>query len=165
MERILGAVAAVVLALIAMAGVALAIHHAFTGSTSQNVVSDMTQVVENARQGFEGPTGYTNFTTANEPAMITSSMFPSDMVQNGNVVDAWGNPVTLAPANNNTEGVVTFGGGGSEDAGECATVVVGLKDYISLSVGGTTFTPSTPPDKVSAGNACSAGLQIAMTFQ
>ena len=166
MDRTVGVILAVVLGLLALGAVVLSGHHAFASNTASTVVTDVSQLETNARAQFgQGANLYANFTTANEGAMITSGVFPTDMVRGGAVVDSWGNAVALAPAANNTEGTITFGGGGSETSDECANVVTGLKDYVSLTVGGTTFTQANQPDAVSAGNACGAGLTIAMTFQ
>ena len=166
MDRTVGVILAVVLGLLALGAVVLSGHHAFASNTASTVVTDISQLEINARSQFgQGTNLYTNFTTANEGAMITGGVFPTDMVRGGAVVDSWGNAVALAPAANNTEGTISFGGGGSETADECSAVVTGLKDYVALQVGGTTFSQANQPDAVSASNACAGGLAIALTFQ
>jgi hypothetical protein len=166
MDRIIGAIVAVVLGLLALAGVALMGSTGFSGDKSSKVASDITQTVTNARGQFvQSSNGYTNFTTANIGSMITAGIFPTTMVRNNAVVDQWGNNVTLANSNNATVGSITFGGGGSETAKQCAAVVNALKDYVSLTVGGTTFTPTNQPDAVTAGAACNNSLSITLAFQ
>ena len=166
MDRTVGVMLAVVLGLLALGAVVLSGHHAFASNTASTVVTDISQLETNARAQFgQGSNLYTSFTTANESAMITGGLFPTDMVRGGAVVDAWGNAVTLAPAANNTEGTISFGGGGSETTDECTTAVTAMKDYVSMTVGGTTFTQANQPDSVSAANACAGGLAIALTFQ
>jgi hypothetical protein len=92
-------------------------------------------------------------------------VFPTDMNRSGTVYDAWGNTVTLSSTDSDTEGVIGFGGGGSETVKQCVTVVTGLKDYVSLEVGGTTFTSTSQPDAVTAEEACTSSLSITLTFQ
>ncbi|WP_321816717.1 MULTISPECIES: type 4 pilus major pilin [unclassified Paraburkholderia] len=166
MEGILGRAMAVVLGLIALAAVALAATGAFSSSKASTVVSDITMVVANARGLFsQNNNGYTNFTSANESALSSAGVFPSDMVRSSAIYDAWGNSVTLSSADSDTEGVVAFGGGGSETVKQCVTVVTGLKDYVSLEVGGTTFTETNQPDATTAESACESDLTITLTFQ
>lgn len=165
-NRIIAAVVAVVLALIAVAALGPGITHAFSGNTASNVVTDISQLMTNARGQFmQNSNGYTNFTTANESYMINAGIFPSGMVRNNAVIDRWGNSVSLSSANNAVEGVITFGGGGTETADQCTTVVTNLTDYVQLVVGGKTFTQSTQPDSTSAGAVCSSTATIQVTFQ
>lgn len=166
MEGILGRAMAVVLGLIALAAVALAATGAFSSSKASTVVSDITMVVGNARGLFtQNSNGYTNFTTSNESSLASAGVFPTDMVRSSTVYDAWGNTVTLSSADSDTEGVIEFGGGGSETVKQCVVVVTGLKDYVSLEVGGTTFTSTNQPDATTAESACEADLSITLTFQ
>ncbi|CAN7312850.1 prepilin type IV pili [Caballeronia sp. LjRoot34] len=166
MDGILGRIVAIVLGLLALSGVSYAAYKGFSGSKASQLSGDIAQIITQARvQSAQGSDGYTSFTTGNEGALITAGIFPGDMVRNGTVVDPWGNNVALTSDGNATEGVLTVGGGGSETADQCTNVVTGLKDYVSLAVGGTTFTQATPPDSVSAANACAAGLSITVTFQ
>jgi hypothetical protein len=169
MEGILGRVIAVVLGLLALGGVSYASYSGFSSARASQIVTDIAQAETTARAGYsQGSSGYTNFTTANETALITAGKptdFPTDMLRSGVIKDAWGNAVTAAPADSDTQGVITVGGGGSESADQCATVAVGLKDYVSLTVGTTTFTPTTQPDRSTAMTACSDTATIAVTFQ
>jgi len=166
MEGILGRIVAVVLGLLALAGVGYMASKGFAADKGSKVSTDITQVITNARTQFsQNSNGYTNFTTANEAAMITAGVFPDSMVRNGAVLDGWGNPVTLGSSNNATIGSITFGGGGSETASQCAAVATSFKDYVTLVVGGTTFTPTNQPDAASAGTACGASLTMTVSFQ
>jgi len=104
--------------------------------------------------------------TTNASAMNTAGIFPSDMMRGAVVYDPWGNTVALSNTAAATEGVITFGGGGSETAAQCTSVVTSLKDYVSLSVAGTTFSQSNEPDAVSAANACATDSAVlVLTFQ
>ncbi|WP_206956343.1 prepilin type IV pili [Trinickia acidisoli] len=166
MDGILGRVVAIVLGLLALAGVGLAGYKAFAASKSSTVTTDITQLVTNARSQFsQNNNGYTNFLTGNATALENAGIIPSDMVRVAGVTDAWGNAVTLGNAGSATEGTIAFGGAGSETIEQCSTVVTSLKDYVTLVVGGTTFTQATQPDAVSAATACNAGLGIVLTFQ
>ena len=166
MEGILGRIVAVVLGLLALAGVGVVATNAFSGNKASNVTSDITQVITNARAQFtQGGNGYTNFTTANNSALITAGIFPPDMTRGATIVDPWGNTVTIASASAASQGVISFGGGNSETAKQCVAVATSLKDFVTLSVNGTTFTPTTLPDPVSAAAACSATATFVLTFQ
>ncbi|MCW3587383.1 prepilin type IV pili [Burkholderia cenocepacia] len=165
MERIIGAIVAIILGLLAMAGVGLMASDGFGSDKASKVTTDITQTMSNARGQFMQNTNYTNFTTANIPAMITSGIFPAPMVRGNALVDRWGNAVVLNNTNNGTVGTIQFGGGGSETAKQCASVVTSIKDYVSLTVGGVMFTPQNQPDAVSAGAACGTSLQITVAFQ
>lgn len=166
MDSMLGRIVATVLTLMAIGAAVVYIHGGFSWNKNANVASDITWVVTNARTQFaQNSNGYTNFLNANLTAMNNSAVFPPDMVRNGVLIDAWGNDVTVSSAGNASEGVIAFGGGGSENVEQCSNVVTTLRDYVSLQVGGTTFTQATLPDSVSAGNACGNGLAITLTFQ
>ncbi|MDF3883111.1 type 4 pilus major pilin [Cupriavidus basilensis] len=168
MEGILGRIIATVLGLIALAGVGYAAYNGFSNSKSSDVVTGVTTIVTNARSQFAaGNTGYTNFTTANAASLVTAGIIPTSWVATGNVpTDPWGNALAFASAGANTQGSVTFGGGGSETQAQCINVIQNLKDYISLTAGTKTFTQTALPDPVSAAAACTAaGTKITLVFQ
>jgi hypothetical protein len=159
-------VGAIILTLIMVSLAAAAIFGGFNTGKASNIVSEITLIESNARAGFaQSNQGYTNFTTANEATLASGGMFPRNMVRNGVLTDDWGNQITLGSANNATDGVITFGGGGSEDTDQCKTVVMGLKDYVSLAVGGQTFTQSVQPDATTATTACQGTPTLTVTFQ
>lgn len=169
MEGILGRIVAIVLGLIALAGVGYAAYNGFQNSKGSDVTSGIAQLVTNARAQFSQSANlYTNFTTANLTKIISAGIIPQNMT-NGTTTgnDPWGNALAFAPAGtNNSQGVITFGGGGSETVQECVSVAQNLKDYISLKVGTTTFTPQAQPDPTTAAAACTAAATtFVLTFQ
>ncbi|SAL05233.1 hypothetical protein AWB78_07375 [Caballeronia calidae] len=153
------------LILLALAGSIIAV--GFSTARTSGLASEITLIESSARGGFaQSNQGYANFTTANAADLATGGMFPQNMVRNGVLYDDWGNAIQLSSANNGTNGVIAFGGGGSESVDSCKTVVTGLKDYVSLVVANSTFTQSTQPDALSAEQACAGGTAtIALTFQ
>ncbi|MBF6989382.1 prepilin type IV pili [Cupriavidus sp. IK-TO18] len=166
MDGILGRIVAIVLGLLALAGIAYAGYNGFQSHKASVVATNISQLITNARAGFsQGNNGYTNFTTANVASMITSGMFPSDMVRGTTLIDSWGNAVTLASANSGSQGVITFGGGNAQTAKQCVSTALGLKDYVTLAVGSTTFNQTNLPDQATAGAACSATATFTLTFQ
>lgn len=166
MDGILGRIVAIVLGLLALAGIAYAGYNGFQNHKASVVATNISQLITNARAGFsQGSNGYTNFTTANIPAMITGGMFPSDMVRGTTLLDPWGNAVTLSAASAGSQGVIRFGGGNAQTAKQCVSTAMGLKDYVSLAVGTTTFTQANLPDQATAGSACSATATFTLTFQ
>ncbi|KVS13913.1 type 4 pilus major pilin [Burkholderia multivorans] len=167
MEGILARLAVIALTVLAFAAVGVNVMSAFSRNKSAQMVMDTAHLITNARAGFaQSGNGYANFTTANGQDLINAGIIPSNMVRNGStVVDVWGNSMSFASANNGAQGVVTFGGGGSETKAQCGDVVAGMKDYVSLAVGGTTFTASNPPDQVTASKACTDTASIVVTFQ
>ncbi|WP_455289548.1 type 4 pilus major pilin [Cupriavidus necator] len=166
MDGILGRIVAIVLGLLALAGIAYAGYNGFQNHKASVVASNISQLITNARAGFsQGNNGYTNFTTANVASMITGGMFPSDMVRGTTLIDSWGNAVTLASANSGSQGVITFGGGNAQTAKQCVSTALGLKDYVTLAVGSTTFNQTNLPDQATAGAACSATATFTLTFQ
>ena len=73
-------------------------------------ISDIQQLmaVAQARLGAT-PNGYTNFTTANAAALISSGVVPSGMAKTGNALrDRWGGAVALGNANNAAQGTITW---------------------------------------------------------
>ncbi len=167
MDSLLGRIVATVLGLLALAGIGSAIYSAFSSDTTSGIVSDMSQTVVNARSAFsQGTSGYSSFTNANISQLITNDIFPSSMVKSGAVYDRWGNAVSISAQLGGTQGVLTFGGGGSEDVNSCAKVAVSLvaANYVSLKVGSQTFSKANAPDPVTAANACATGLQFQLVF-
>lgn len=166
MDGILGRIIATVLGLLALVGVAYASYNGFQNHKASVMVNNLAQLMTNARAGFsQGNNGYVNFTTANVPNMINSGMFPTDMVRGTAIYDAWGNAITLSSANNGAQGVISFGGGGAETTKQCVTVATGNKDFVTMTVGSTTFTQAALPDQSTAGAACSATATFSVTFQ
>jgi len=166
MDSILGRIFAMVMGLIVLGGVAFAIAGGMGTTKTTGMVENTAFIQSAARQVFGmGPNGYANFTTANTADLVKAGIFPPGMVRGGVIYDSWGNAVTMSSANGGTQQVLGFGGGGSESVKDCIQVATGLKGYTSLTVGSTTFTPSNPPDAVSASQACTTGLTFQVTAQ
>lgn len=166
MENIIARIAVILVGLLALAGVVAGVSGLMQSNTASRVDTDVASILNQARGAFaSGPTGYSNFTTANISSLVNAGVFPSDMVVGSAVTDPWGNSLTLASANGGTQGVLTFGGGGSESVATCSKAATGIKDYVTLKVGTTTFTPALPPDAVTAAQACTTGLTFVLTFQ
>ena len=165
MDRVLGVVGAGILVLLALVAVVLSIEKGFSTHKVEQTVQDISQVITNARQGFaQSANGYANYSSANAGSLIQAGDFPSDMVRNGGIVDAWGNAVGFGPTQNNSEVTLNFGGAGlTQD--QCVGVATQLSGYVSLVVGGSTFTPANPPDHVTAAAGCAGGTAFALTFQ
>lgn len=166
MDSIIARIAVILVGLLALAGAAAGVNMLMQSNTASRVDTDVAAILNQARGAFaSGPTGYTNFTTANLAQLVNAGVFPSDMVVGTAVNDPWGNAVTLSSANGGTQGVLTFGGGGSETVSTCSKAATGIKDYVALKIGTTSFTPSAPPDAVTAATACATGMTLVLTFQ
>lgn len=165
MDRLLPGLAAAVLALLALGGAMFGMKSGFFSEKNARFATDVAQFVTATRGGFStSPEGYSNFTTANASYLITHQMVPGSMVRNGVLTDVWGNAIQLSSANNGSQAVMSYGGGGSQTEGDCAKHVSNLTDYSSLKVGSTTFT-DTKPDAIKAAQACATGTAIVMTYQ
>lgn len=83
-------------------------------------------------------------------SQIAAGVFPRDMLQNGAVKDAWGDPVSLQSGASGTgfQAILNFGGkigehGNTETAAQCAAVAMGVlevvkvpaSDYMTLAIG------------------------------
>lgn len=168
MEGILCRIVAIVLGLIALAGVGVAAYNGFQNSKASDVTSEVASLVTNARAQFSQSSNlYTNFTTAKVANLISAGIIPSNLTNGSTTaINPWGNSLAFAPTGTaNSQGTVTFGGGGSETTQECVSVTQNLKDYISIKVGTTTFTPASQPDPTTAATACSATAAFVLTFQ
>jgi hypothetical protein len=166
MENLIARVAATLLSLLALVGVSAAAYASFQNSRATRVHEGITQIITNARAAFSmGSNGYTNMTTANVATLISAELFPADWVKSGAVQDPWGNAVALASAGSTSQGQLTFGGGGSESVATCAKAAQAFRDYVTLKVGTTTFTPAAPPDAFTAATACGTGLTFVLVFQ
>lgn len=166
MESVVARGIATLLTLLALAFAGTVVYKLFSSNKVTNITTDISLLINNSRAQFsQGSTGYTNFTNGNVTALNTAGIFPADMVRAGGLNDAWGNPVTLGNAGGATLATITFGGGSSETPDQCTSVVTSLKDYVTLNVGGTTFSQANLPDPVSAGTACTNSPSIVLTFQ
>lgn len=162
MDSILGRIAATVLGLLLLAAVGLGIYRAFSGNKVSQMTTDVALLQTNARAQFsQGGNGYANFkVNAGAPAAGllatdgTSAVIPADMISGGVVHDAWGNPVTIAPAGTGNSSFTLSFGGANMTASQCTQLATSLNGYQSLTIGATTFTPSNQPDSVTAGAAC-----------
>lgn len=166
MDRIISAIAAVALTLLALVAVVYGISTAFANSKAANMNGWVAELVVNARGAFAaGPNGYTNFTTANTAQLVANKLVPKGLIKGGAAVDPWGNNMAFSSANGGSQGVVQFGGGAAMDEGACAKTAMGFSDFVSLKVGTTTFTEASPPDPVTAVAACAQGTTMVLTFQ
>lgn len=151
------------LVLLSMAAAAGVIYAASGGNKVSSQVSDITLLQGAARQQLgETPNGYANFTTGNAAYLIQNSIVPPGMVRNGNLVNKWAGAITLAPTNNNGQGVITLAGINNHK--DCSQLVTTLRDYDTLVIGGTTFTRNALPDGVNAAQVCSNNTTIQITF-
>lgn len=167
MDSLLGRIVATVLGLLALVAVGSGIYQGFGMDTTSQIVTDMSSTVVNARSAFaQGTSGYSSFSNANVTQLINNDIFPSGMVRGGALYDRWGNAVTISSQNAGMQGVITFGGGGSEDVNFCAKTAVSMNavSYVSMKVGATTFPKANAPDPVQAANACATGLQFTLVF-
>lgn len=165
MERVIGALVAIALAIWAMSSVLGNSDQAKADQKGSTITTDMAFIMTKARGGMaQSNTGYTNFTNGNLASLINAGTFPASMVKNGAVYDKWGNPLTLGTSNNGTNGTIAFGGGTSETAEECVTAVTGMNGYDTLTVNGTQFTSAAPPDLATAGAACTDTAPITILF-
>ncbi|WP_176026134.1 prepilin type IV pili [Robbsia andropogonis] len=164
MDRIIGQIIYIAIGLLAVAAVVVGGGEAYASYKASHAVELINALMTNARSGFaQSSNGYTNFTTANETAMISAGTIPKGLVRNSAAYDPWGTSMTFSSANNATEGVIGFGG--NETVSQCVKIVLGLADYESLSVGGTDFTSSNEPDTITAQEACSSSTSMTVTFQ
>lgn len=174
MDSLLGRIAATVLGLLLLGAVGLGIYKAFSGNKVSQTINDVAQLQTNARAQYsQGSSGYNNFVVnagAPQAGLVnsngTSSVIPTDMLRGGNVVDAWGNPVTIGPASNGQQFTMQFGGGGMT-ADQCSQVLTSLSGYVSVATStGQTFSGSNLPDATTAGAACqNDGETITVTMQ
>jgi hypothetical protein len=165
MERVIGALVAIALAILALSSVLGNSDQAKADQKGSSLTTNIAFVMTKARSGFaQSNTGYANFSNGNIASLINAGVFPPSMVKNGAVYDMWGNPLTLGSTNNGASGTIAFGGGGSETSEECVTTITGLSGYDSLTVNGSTYTSSSAPDEATAGGACTATAAITVTF-
>lgn len=166
MESVVARGIATLLTLLALAFAGTVVYKLFSSNKATNITTDMSLLINNSRAQFsQGSTGYTNFANANLTNLNTAGILPADMVRAAGLTDAWGNAVTLGNAGGATQATIAFGGGNSETPDQCTAVVTALKDYVSLKVGGTTFTQAGLPDPDTAGAACAGSPAIVLTFQ
>uniref|UniRef100_UPI003BEF2926 type 4 pilus major pilin n=1 Tax=Burkholderia arboris TaxID=488730 RepID=UPI003BEF2926 len=167
MDPIIARIFAFVLGMLALAGVAYGGYEGYQWYRSNTIVEGITMMQTNIAGLYaQSGAGYGSLTTANAPALINQNVFPPSWVRGGNtLIDPWGNAVALASGGNATQGVITIGGGGSQNVETCSRVVMGLSNYVSLAVGNQTFTKNAAPDPVAAGAACDGQPTISVTFQ
>lgn len=166
MDSLLARIFAGVLTLFAVGGVVLYMAGANESSKVSQTTQDIAVLSTNVRSQFmQSSTGYMNFNSGNQGILVTAgNIFPADMVKSGNVVDAWGNPVSYSPVAGNLQFSISIGGA-NLGTSACSKLATSLNGYNQMIVGGTTFTPSTPADGVSAAAACSSGTNITLTYQ
>lgn len=152
------------LVLLGMAAAAGVIYAASGGNKVSSQASDITLLQGGARQQLgETPNGYMNFTTANAANLIQAGIVPPGMVRGGTLTNKWGGTITLAPANNNGQGVITLSG--ITNSKDCSQLVTTLRDYDTLTIGTTTFTRDTLPDGNTAAAACKGNnTTVKITF-
>ncbi|MBB6592751.1 prepilin type IV pili [Ralstonia solanacearum] len=166
MERIIGALVAIALAILAVGNTLSNSGQAKSDQKSSGAATDIGYVMTKARAGFaQSNNGYANFKNSNLSGLINGGTFPPTMVRGAGIFDKWGNPITLSSANSGTSGVISFGGGGSQTTDECTSTVTSMSGYDLMTVGGGgNFTRNSMPDTAQAGAVCSATATIVVTF-
>ncbi|MFL9876662.1 type 4 pilus major pilin [Paraburkholderia megapolitana] len=156
MSELLGTWYGKLLMLLALAAAAVLAMAALAQNRAEAQLADLTQLMGNARQAFGNSSdGYRNFVNGNLANLIAAGIIPAQMVRNGQLVDRWGDVVSIEPAwdtRNSMAGRITFGG--SESTEDCVRVILGMKDFDALVVSALAFTADSPP----AHDAYSAGL-------
>lgn len=165
MDRTVSAIAATAMALLALVGVVYGIATGFFNSKAGNMNGWVSELVVNARGSFTtGPTGFTDFSTANVTHLITNKIVPKGLIKSGAATDPWGNAMAFGSANGGAQGTIQYGGT-LMPASDCAKTAAGMSDFVTLRIGSTTFTEAAPPTPVSAAAACATGTTSVVTFQ
>lgn len=165
MDRTVASIAAVAMALLALVGVVYGLATGFFNTKAGNMNGWTAELLMNARGSFAtGPSGYTDFTTANVSHLITNKIIPKGFIKAGAATDPWGNAMAFGSANGGAQGTIQYGGA-LMPAADCAKTASGMSDFVTLRIGSTTFTEAAPPTPVSAAVACGTGTTSVVTFQ
>lgn len=165
MDRTVASIAATAMALLALVGVVYGIATGFFNSKAGNMNGWTAELVVNTRGAFStGPTGCTDFTTANVAHLITNKIIPKGLIKSGSATDPWGNAMAFGSANGGAQCTIQYGGS-LMPAADCAKTAAGMSDFVTLRIGSTTFTEAAPPTPVSAAAACATGTTTVLTFQ
>ncbi len=149
-------------ALLLLAGIAT--YRLVTQGTSANeAVRVMTTIKEKTQRAFQGQRGYGS--TSIVPTLVTMQAFPAGVLDGSDVPHhPWGGEIDIVGDNQNFE--IIF-----EDVPSSACISLGTifdsedSDFVSLDIGGTSFTPGGT--EITAPNLqgpCASSAQVDMTW-
>lgn len=164
MDSILGRVIAGILVLLAIAGVVYLGAQAMGANKQTNAVGDLSQVQINVKGLYaNNPAGYASLTNT---VAINAQAIPADMVSGTNIIDQWGNAVTLAPLSAASGGGFSVADAGPVPAAACVKMATQVPGSKKILVNSTTLTPTNGViDAGAAATACSSvAAGAAMTF-
>lgn len=166
MDSILGRVIAGILILLAIAGVVYLGSQALSANKQTTAVGDLSQVQINVKGLYaNNPAGYASLTNT---VAINAQAVPADMVSGTNVLDQWGNAVTLAPVAAASGGGFSVSYAGPVPAAACVKMATQVSGAKSVKVNSTTLTATNGViDAGAAATACAsvpAGASMNFNF-
>lgn len=158
MNDLIAKIIAVVLTLLALAGVIALFNSASNSSKTTQALTDLTAMTGSVQALYVSHPSYANITAA---VVANGKLAPSTMISGSTLVNPWGGTVTVAVnASNSSFFDVTQP---SVPNVACATLATALGNLGALSINGTAAT--LPVDPATATASCNAGSNtLVMTF-
>ena len=152
MDSTLGKIIAALLVLLAVFAVVVTGAQALSRHNDNALVSGITTLSTHIQGDYANNTA--GYGTLSNATVIAAGEAPNDLVQNGALVDPWGNPMTVGPLSGNAHGFkIQFG---PVPVRDCASTLPKMNGANGIQVGSNN-TPMTPPyDAATLTSACSA---------
>jgi hypothetical protein len=157
MSEIMGTLFKYLMGLLGLAVVVGILYATLFKNKSSSEVANLTQLSTNISTTYTGQPTFTGLTTA-----IAANLAPASMVSGATLVNAWGGPITVAAdaGNPSTFDVVEY----AVPSNGCVDLVNKASNYVSLTLGGTTYSASNPLNPGAATTACNAAATSTISF-
>ena len=158
MSEIMGTLFKYFMALLGVAVVAGILYAVLHKNKSGTEASNLSQLTTNVSATYTGQTAFTGLSTAICANLAPTGMSPAGT---GTLVNQWGGAVTCAVDANPAQYDVVENAVPSDG---CVDLVNSAKNYVSVILGGTTYTAAAPLDAGTAVTTCNAAATNNITF-
>lgn len=156
MDEIMGTLFKYMVRLLGIGLIVLVLMAIFHKNKSQTEASNLIQLETNIANTYNGQTLFSSLTEA-----IAANLAPTAMVSGATLINQWGGAVTVTPDANPSQFDIVENNV-PKDA--CSDLSTKVSNYVSMTLGGSTFTPTTPLDAGQATTLCSAAAAQNITF-
>ena len=157
MSEIMGTLFKYLMGLLGLAVVVGILYATLHKNKASSEVANLTQMSTNISTTYTGQATFTGLTTA-----IAANLAPASMVSGATLVNAWGGAVTVSVDASNASEYDVIENTVPSDG--CVDLVNKASNYVSLTLGGTTYSSTNPLNPGTATTACNANATANITI-
>ncbi|MGF6604522.1 hypothetical protein P3T23_009278 [Paraburkholderia sp. GAS448] len=156
MDEIMGTLFKYMVRLLGIGLIVVVLMTIFHKNKAQAEASNLIQLETSIANTYNGQTLFSSLTEA-----IAANLAPAGMVSGATLINQWGGAVTVTVDANASQFDIVEN---SVPKDGCSDLATKVSNYVSMTLGGSTFTPSSPLDAGQATTLCSAAATTNISF-